>query len=155
MKLVLILVVVILLLLVALIAWVRLAPIDVARWHGDPLNAPISDLGGWVVRPEDGQATAPVWAVPPEQALAAFAAVAEAAPRTRLLAGTVAEGHVTFVQRSRLWGFPDFISVRALPAPGGSTLAIWSRQRFGKGDMGVNRERVERWLAQLDLPPAP
>lgn len=155
MKIVLILLVLFVLLLLVAVAYVRLAPTDAARWHGDPLTAPLDDKGGWVVRPEGGQAAAPVWAAEPEQALAAFAAVADAAPRTQVVAGSVESGHMTWVQRSKLWGFPDFISVKALPAPGGATLAIWSRQRFGQADMGVNRTRVDGWLGQIDLPRAP
>jgi uncharacterized protein (DUF1499 family) len=57
---------------------------------------------------------------------------------------------MTFVARSRIFGFPDAVTVevRALPG-GGSTLAIFSRQRFGSGDGGVNEARVKRWLRKL------
>lgn len=54
------------------------------------------------------------------------------------------------VQRSRVFRFPDLIDLRILPiADGGSTLAIYSRARYGIRDFGVNRDRVERWLARL------
>lgn len=59
---------------------------------------------------------------------------------------------MTFVVRSRAFGFPDAISVRALPEGAGTTLAIWSRSRFGGYDWGVNRARVERWVAALGTP---
>lgn len=53
------------------------------------------------------------------------------------------------VQRSRVFRFPDLIDLRVLPAGSGSALAIYSRARYGIRDFGVNRERVERWLARL------
>ena len=55
------------------------------------------------------------------------------------------------VQRSRVIGFPDAISVSARPDGKGSRLSIWSRSRYGQYDFGVNRARVERWLAALNL----
>ncbi|MBU6372828.1 MAG: DUF1499 domain-containing protein [Alphaproteobacteria bacterium] len=55
------------------------------------------------------------------------------------------------VQRSALFRFPDTITVRFIPlAEGGSTLAIYSRSQVGYSDMGVNRKRVQAWLAALD-----
>ncbi len=54
------------------------------------------------------------------------------------------------VQRSAVFRFPDDIDVRFLATPeGGSTLAIYARARYGTYDFGVNRHRIERWLARL------
>ena len=56
-----------------------------------------------------------------------------------------------YVQRSRLMHFPDTVVVRFCDRPGGrSTVALYSRSQLGKGDMGVNLARVERWLAELE-----
>lgn len=56
------------------------------------------------------------------------------------------------IQRSAFWRFPDSITVRFIPLPeGGSTLAIYSRSLTGYSDFGVNRKRVEAWLAALDV----
>ncbi|MEX2615714.1 MAG: DUF1499 domain-containing protein [Alphaproteobacteria bacterium] len=55
-----------------------------------------------------------------------------------------------FVQRSRFFRFPDSITVRFIPLPENrSTLAVYSRSRYGRDDFGVNRERIEAWLAAL------
>jgi uncharacterized protein (DUF1499 family) len=55
-----------------------------------------------------------------------------------------------YIQRSRLMGFPDTIVVRFLERPEGrSTLALYSRSQLGRGDFGVNRARIERWLEKL------
>jgi uncharacterized protein (DUF1499 family) len=109
------------------------------------------------VRPEGGNAAPPAFAATPEEVLAALDAIARATPRTRVLAGSVAEGKITYVTRSAFWGFPDYTTVLAVPVEGGAAPVIWARQRYGRGDLGVNRARVERWLAALAaaLPPAP
>jgi uncharacterized protein (DUF1499 family) len=60
-----------------------------------------------------------------------------------------------FIQRSRLWRFPDTITVRFIPlGEQRSTLAIYSRSHYGRTDFGVNRRRVETWLTALQQPGA-
>lgn len=55
-----------------------------------------------------------------------------------------------YIQRSRLMQFPDTVVVRFLDQPAGqSTLAIYSRSQLGESDLGVNRQRIERWLEKL------
>jgi uncharacterized protein (DUF1499 family) len=132
--------------------YVRFAPSDPARWNVDPLTAP--DPGP---RPDEGGAKlvppeAPIFAASPQSVMEAFDAVAMATPRVTRLAGSVAEGQVTYVARSRLWGFPDYVTIRVLPVPdtGGATVAIYSRQRFGTRDMGVNRARVAAWVGAVE-----
>lgn len=67
-----------------------------------------------------------------------------------LIAGSVAEGFMTYVARTRLMGFPDAVSIRILPADDGAVrVEIFSRSRFGYSDMGVNAARVDRWLGPL------
>ncbi len=142
------------LLAVAALAWVRLAPDHPADWHVDPLTAaPVSVSNAWRVAPEataGADAAAPVFPVPAAELAAALDAVAMAEPATERLAGGPGALFTTYIQRSRWIGFPDYISVRAIPLDAGrSTLAVLSRARYGKSDMGVNRARVERWLAAL------
>lgn len=128
--------------------YVRLAPSDPARWHVDPVGAAAPGDGGVKIAPPD----APVFAATPEAVMDALDAVAMATPRVTRLAGSVAEGHVTYVARSRFWGFPDYVTVKVLPEPetGGATLAILSRLRFGGSDLGVNRARAEAWLGAVE-----
>jgi uncharacterized protein (DUF1499 family) len=66
---------------------------------------------------------------------------------------------ITYVQRSRVFGFPDYITVKAVATEStgegstvgsGAGLIIWSRARYGRSDFGVNRARVEAWLAALE-----
>ena len=134
---------------------VRLAPSDPAVWHVDPLVAGTAESSnGFLARPEGGDMAGRVFAADPATVVVAFGAVAAATPRVVRLAGDAASGHVTYVARSALWRFPDYVSVKAVPVAEGTRLAIWSRARFGQSDLGVNRARVEDWLARLaaDLP---
>lgn len=131
--------------------YVRFAPSDPKMWHVDPRVAmePGRD-GSFLLRdevPSDGPA--PQFAVPPGEVLARFDAAAMAAPGVTRLAGSPEEGHVTYIARSRIFGFPDYISVVAWPAESGSKLAVYSRLRFGSYDLGVNRKRVQGWLDEI------
>lgn len=132
-------------LLIAMAA-VRLAPLDPARWHvslaGQPRSAKPNDAA--IYPPEGG-----AWPLAPQALAAAVQAVALAEPRTRLLAGSPAEGRMTFVQRSAVWGFPDLVTVETFAEGPGAGLRLWSRSRFGYSDFGVNRARADRWLAAL------
>ena len=126
---------------VGMAAYVRLAPDVVARWH-QPLEE-MATAAGIVSEPGGARAIVPM--ADGRAGLARFAAVAEASPRVRLLAGSVEEGRMTWVARSALWGFPDYVTAEAGP----KGLEVWSRLRFGRSDLGVNRARLEDWLAQL------
>src|SRR5215831_6552444 len=55
-----------------------------------------------------------------------------------------------YIQRSAVFRFPDVITVELIAlAPDRSSLAIYSRSRYGRSDFGVNRRRVLRWLSRL------
>ena len=131
-------------------AFVRLAPVDPARWHVTLVDHPAS------IKPNDatayvagGDLAAPIYSEPPEVVLARLEALALAEPRTRLVAGSAGEGRLTLMQRSALWGLPDFITAETTATPEGTRLQIWSRARFGFSDFGGNRARLERWIAAL------
>lgn len=126
---------------VAGLAYVRLAPSDPARWNVDPETAQDPGAGGVLRR----HATP----LPPEQAMALFAEATLAEPRTRGLAGSPEQGRMTFIARSKVFGFPDYITVTATATDSGSQLTILSRLRFGGSDLGVNRARLERILQRL------
>lgn len=79
-----------------------------------------------------------------------FNEIALAEPRTLLLAGNVADLHTTCVARTKFWGFPDYIAVKALSDSTSPTLAVVPRLRFGASDPGVNTARIDRWLKALD-----
>jgi uncharacterized protein (DUF1499 family) len=91
-----------------------------------------------------------VYPLEPSALLARLREVARSQPDTRELSCEPDCDRIArFVQRTRLMRFPDTIDVAVFPAPGGSTIAIYSRSLIGRRDFGVNRARIERLLAAL------
>lgn len=128
-------------------------------WHVDPLTvARTGKPNDYLAAPPGLTATPPDRAVPvfaetPEALLARFDAIARAAPRVQVVVdGQPSTPWATYVQRSAVFRFPDTISVRAVAVPGGASLVVYSRARYGYSDLGVNRARVDGWLAQLGTP---
>lgn len=126
-------------------AYVRLAPSDPARWHVDPSNAYIwDDGGGWnEVVPQTGGALLRLPAA--DGLLARLDAIAMATPHTTRLAGSTADGRITWITRSALWGFPDYTTAQIMP----DGVYIHARLRFGQSDLGVNAARLTDWKSQL------
>ena len=73
-----------------------------------------------------------------------------AEPRTELVGSNPTLDQLVFIQRSRLFGFPDTIWVQGISINLGSTLIIYSRSNYGYWDLGTNRERVGSWINKLD-----
>jgi len=95
--------------------------------------------------------TTPVYAQPAAQLFAAICAVAARQPRTfkQVAFDDLLQAH--FVVRSAILGFPDLVTVQATPhGDDAATLIIWSRSVYGRSDLGVNRRRIDAWLAALD-----
>ena len=58
---------------------------------------------------------------------------------------------MTYVQRTEKLKFPDYISVKFINlGDGNTTIAVYSRSRYGYADLGVNQARVEQWVRTLD-----
>jgi hypothetical protein len=131
-------------LLAGILVWVRVAPSDPARWHADPLTVPDPATPNWA-RIAPGEFVAPAGTLAPR-----IDAALAGEERLFPLAGSLAEGWVTYIQRSRLMGYPDYLSIRILPAgEGQETVAVLSRSRFGQSDLGVNAARLARLRAAL------
>ena len=79
-------------------------------------------------------------------------AVGERVPRTPLLAEWPERRRAQWVQRSALVRFPDIVVAELRPGPAAASthLFLYSRSLFGWSDFGVNRRRVQAWLAALD-----
>ncbi|MCC5985462.1 MAG: DUF1499 domain-containing protein [Rhodobacteraceae bacterium] len=135
---------------VALLAWIRLAPHDPARWHEDPtLVSRPGTPNHHLIRLVGGDAIAPIYDTTPEVLARTIDGIAQADGAERI-AGSVADGHMTYVSRTRWMGYPDYTSVRVARAGQGATFSAFARARFGRSDFGVNRARLERWQAALD-----
>jgi len=139
--------------------WMRTVSHDAAEWHVDPATAARADgprdrSAAHLAAPEGTTAAVPDSATPivrmsPRELLFLFDAIARNAPRTEIVGGSVDDLHVTYVQHSAVFGYPDYISVKAVAV--GETeaaLIVWSRSRFGRDDFGVNAARVAEWLSK-------
>jgi len=100
--------------------------------------------------PARADGPAPEFAVPADRLIDAFRKVALAQPRTVETGFDRQLNQAEFVQRSRIFRFPDTLTARAVPlAEGRSCLALYSRARYGIRDFGVNRARIHYWLDLL------
>jgi hypothetical protein len=120
----------------------RTVGMPTAVWHVDPGAVSPPDSPNFDLRAGD---TAPVIDAAPDVVAARIDGIATE-EGAQLIGGSPAEGHMTYVARSRIMGFPDAISIRVLPVGEGTRVEIFSRARFGYSDMGVNAARVERWI---------
>lgn len=128
--------------------WVRVAPVDPQRWHVDPLAASPPGGNGWLVAP-GGDAEPPSYHATPAALLSRLDRIAQETPRTRAIAGSVDEGRITYETRTPFWGFPDYTTVTVIERDGATLPVLLARARYGRRDLGVNRERVEAWLEAL------
>ena len=102
--------------------------------------------------------TSPVLAGPPDALFGRLKAIVDEEPRIQWLAEDRAGYRLELIQRSRIFRFPDRISVAVMPGAQGnsSAPAIYSRAQYGIWDFGVNSARVRRWARVLETGrPAP
>lgn len=118
-----------------MLAYVRLAPSNVTRWHE----------AGAITKDSVGQNSVRRLVDAGPDGLAKFAEVALRDPRTEVLAGSADEGLITVITRTRMVGYPDYTTAWMQ----NGTLAIYGRSRFGRRDFGTNAERVDGWIARL------
>ncbi len=88
--------------------------------------------------------------VPVAHLEAAWEAMLAEQPRLERVARDPARHQLEVIQRSFLFRFPDRITVRFLPDGPGATLAVFSRAELGYSDFGVNRRRVDAWVAAME-----
>ncbi len=119
-------------LVLGVLLFVRLAPTDVARWH-QPIEANVdADFAGGAIRVLTAD----------RDAFVRVHDFATALARTDVIAGSVAEGRITYRTRSKWIGFPDFTTVEYADG----TLKMHARLRFGQSDLGVNAARLEQLM---------
>lgn len=114
------------------LAFVRLAPTDVSRWHKPVGEAENTNGEGWAARVVPGK---PGLLSDLHQGMLSL-------PRTELIAGSVGEGRLTYITRSKVFGFPDYTTIEQ----DDGMIKLYGRLRFGKSDMGVNGKRLDGLL---------
>lgn len=118
------------------VIWVRIAPSTPAYWHRDPVTMPDPR------RPNFARVDRIVtMSLAEVDAAISTAARAEGA---EVLADD--GGFTTWLVRTPVMGFPDYVGIHLIPVGEATRIVALSRSRFGYGDMGVNRARLNRWL---------
>lgn len=157
MKLVLAAIVIIVLLSGYLVSFlIATASHDPDVWHKDPLTVATSETPNSFRMAPAGSTreridmTSPVYSEPAVVMAQAFDEFVLQQRATVRIAGLPPELMMTYVQRSEALKFPDYVSVKFMDlGDGTSTIAVYSRARYGYADMGVNQARVERWVKTL------
>ena len=137
----------------AIMLRVRFAPDIPARWHVSVATTDIGQAGPCVDQIKTVHLGARATCLldrSPAAVLASLNAIALNTPRTKRLAGQPSDLRITWVSRSRIIGFPDYVTAEVAASGSGTRLDIFSRQRYGDGDAGVNAARLTAWLTALD-----
>lgn len=129
--------------LIALV--IRSWPVDSEPFHEDPA---ISDGRRSEVRLIGREA--PRFSGTADEVLTTFTRIATREWGVSLVQGDAEEGMVTLVTRSRLVGFRDYVTAKVVDEAGEAKLALFARPRMNVYDWGVNKKRLDRWLAKME-----
>ena len=120
----------------------RLVPPSSPNWY---LVAPQSFCKATVSR------DSPVYNLPAITLAKKVTTIIEQLPRIQVRYADQKKYTYGYIQKSKWFRFPDFLSVQIIPlADDRSTLAIYSHAKYGYSDFGVNRKRVELILSALE-----
>jgi hypothetical protein len=89
---------------------------------------------------------------PPEQAYARAVASARELG-WRITREDPAAGSFEATETSTVFRFVDDVAVRVRPEGDGARIDVRSKSRDGQGDLGANAERIQRFAAEIKLPP--
>jgi uncharacterized protein (DUF1499 family) len=123
-------------------------PIDMQRIErpASP-NTALAAPAGFAPPPD---VVTPTYPMPAARLYDAVRAMAAAQPHTFLAADYAAERQTHWVVRSAVFNFPDLVTAQVSDAGAdSSTLVLYSRSVYGRSDLGVNRQRLDSWLAAL------
>ena len=87
--------------------------------------------------------------MPPDEAFAFVEKTARAMPRWQISASDPAAHRLEGFDTTALYGFRDDFVIQVMAADGGSVVQMRSRSRLGRGDVGVNANRIRKFFAQL------
>ena len=92
----------------------------------------------------------PIFAMPWPRLREVWAQMIARQPRVVRIAEELDGRRLVYIQHSSLFRFPDIITIEFVSlGPDRSSLALYSRSRYGHYDFRQNRRRIETWLARL------
>lgn len=122
----------------------RFWPIDKDQWHVDPADTSEQRRFGVHLTGPD----APRLSGDAATVLDAVLEFAKKSDRISLLDGSVGEGMITFLVRSPMLGYRDYVTFKAVTQDDVSKLAIHARPGMNVYDWGSNAKLLDEWLAQ-------
>ncbi|MFT4714943.1 MAG: hypothetical protein ACI861_001428 [Paracoccaceae bacterium] len=131
--------------------FVRFAPSSPATWHVDPMTAKKGRKKNVFIQlPYTGKHRSPVFAMDAAALARSYDDLILSRNNVTKLAGDADAGFVTYVARSKMMRYPDYISIKFIDlGERRSTIAVFSRARFGYSDRGVNRRRFLAWQKKI------
>ena len=119
-------------------------------------NTALAAPDGFAPQPGPARSAPPIdiitphYQIPAERLFALIRDVAGSQPRTWQAALYPGQFQAHYVARSAIFNFPDRVVVQVeRDGPDSSLLIMYSGSVYGRSDFGMNRRRVETWLAAL------
>jgi len=128
---------------IAMLVYVRIAPDTVERWHLDPETVKPTRRPNHYRLVGDQAETLDISQAILTEIILDYVGDQDG---VSLLANTNDGQLITFVQRSKLIGYPDYITFKITPQGDSTQLSVFSRSRYGYRDFGVNKSRAEAWM---------
>jgi uncharacterized protein (DUF1499 family) len=101
--------------------------------------------------PADEAIASPAFPLPWERLHEYWTEVISGEKRIETIVADPDDRRFVYIQHSATFRFPDIITVEFVQlGPNRSSIAIYSRSRYGHYDFGKNRKRVGKWLALLE-----
>lgn len=95
-------------------------------------------------------APSPIFTLPADRLAQAWREMLAGEPGIVIVADDPARRRLVVIQHTRFLRFPDIVTAEFAPlANGKSSVAVYSKSRYGRGDFGTNRRRVLAWLDRL------
>jgi len=117
------------------------------------LRDPLPDNSFLACPPNYCAATAspsPVFALPADRIAQAWRRMLAGEPSIVIVADEPTQHRLVVIQHTPLLRFPDIVTAEFVALEGDrSSVAVYSKSRYGRGDFGTNRKRVLAWLDRL------
>ena len=92
----------------------------------------------------------PIFSLPADRLEQAWRQVLAGEPGIVIVADEPAQRRLVVIQHTKLLRFPDIVTAEFVALDNErSSIAVYSKSRYGSGDFGTNRKRVRAWLDRL------
>jgi uncharacterized protein (DUF1499 family) len=96
-------------------------------------------------------APSPIFSLPAARLVQLWTQMMTGEPRIVIVTDEPQQHRLVIIQRTPLLRFPDIVTVEFVAIDDNrSSLAVYSRARYGSGDFGTNRRRVLAWLGRIE-----